>query len=642
LSQSQRSGMLAALERMIKETPDQGTDATEGARLKVDTGLSQAISGEPPPDPRAEQIQAVENRRIERVGGALDVADRNMSFLTEEQQRMLANRLVAESITDGIKNINVLQMAEGMIKGMIDPRQSLAGVAGGFDKMLTGFANIGNWDAWQRDPLGNLLQIAADITTGLATIFSSILGLAALITAVMVALTIITWGFAAPFTGPVIAWMGTVMTYAGWGAIITGGLAVYLNYLAYIKNLHDAGTAETARELFGNTEQMKQNATDGFTGAMAVVEGIGAVKMGPKLSSGEFFSQVPRSPGAFARQTAQGIRRGAGSIASAPGRIGRGIRNLFAGGKQGLIRFKERIQGLFGRRRPGRPGEVDLPDSPQARQRHQSQLDDARGKRVSDMDRADLDAELREVGNSQPRRVDPGSAHHREYDVEIQANGHTYRRRRDGRGWCRFSAEECGIPDHALPADARRKIQDFDGDLVDDFDDPDIRDLDPESRRILDENDRLMREQGVDLDFDADEIVGHTRITADGRIVNQHLAGKRHPHSGVPFNQDGFPEFDSLHDTPDMPGDLIGPHISDDAQMRWATRNLRAEINANPALRASFTPQQLAAIQRGRARIPGYTWHHHHNGRGLQLVDRNLHKLTGHSGGRQVTGGRPR
>ncbi len=82
-----------------------------------------------------------------------------MNFLTAEQQRMLADRLVAESIADDIKNINVLQMGERMLKAMVDPREMLAGVVGGFEKMLTGFANIGNWEAWQRDPLGNLLQL---------------------------------------------------------------------------------------------------------------------------------------------------------------------------------------------------------------------------------------------------------------------------------------------------------------------------------------------------------------------------------------------------------------------------------------------------------------------------------------------------
>ncbi|MCP4287758.1 MAG: DUF4157 domain-containing protein [Gammaproteobacteria bacterium] len=459
MEQPQRDSLLRTLNEMIQRAPDQGTAETEGARLKVDTGLSQAIMGEQPADPRAPQIQEVENRRIQRVGGVLDIADQNMTFLTVQQQQMLANRLVAESITDDIKNINVLQMAKDMLTGMIDPRQSLTSVVGGFEKMLTGVANIGNWEAWQRDPLGNLLQIAADITTGLAMIFSTILGIATVITAIMVALIIITWGFAAVTASPVIAWMGSLISFAGWGAIIAGSLSVLFNYLSYIKNLHDAGTAETARELFGNTEQMKQNATDGFQGAMAVVEGIGAVKMGPKLSSGQIWENFPRTPGQWASQTVQGARQGLRTIAGAPAAVARGARKLFQGGRRGLLRFKERIRGFFGRRRPGRPGDVDLDvDTPQARQRRQTQLDEARGKRVRDMDDAEFRTEMREVGDNRPRRIEPGSEHFDSYDIEIEANDHTYRRRRDGKGWCRFSsAEECGIPDDALPPEARRQ-----------------------------------------------------------------------------------------------------------------------------------------------------------------------------------------
>lgn len=467
MTQPQRTGLLAALEKMIQRTPDQGTEATEGARKKVDTGLSKKIMGDQPADPRAENIREVENRRIARVGGVLDVADKNMVFLTAEQQRMLASQLVAQSITDDIKNISILQMGKGMIQGMIDPRQSLTGVVGGFEKMLTGFANIGNWDAWKKDPLGNLLQVAADITTGLAMIFSSILGIAALITAVMVALTIISWFTLSWFTGPVIGWMGTIMTYAGWGAIISGGLAVYFNYLAYIKNLHDAGTAETARELFGNTEQMKQNASDGFQGAMAVVEGIGAVKMGPKLSSGEFFKQVPRSPGQWASQTLQSGRDGLAAVGRAPAAIARGIKRLFQGGKQGLLRFKERIQGLFRRRQPGNVGASEPHvQTPAGRAQHQSHLDDARGKPLSQMDDAQRAAEMRELGENRPRRVEAGSEHFDTYDVEIKSNGHTYRRRKDGKGWCRFTAKECGIQEADLPNSVKEQSQKFDTDAT--------------------------------------------------------------------------------------------------------------------------------------------------------------------------------
>jgi hypothetical protein len=475
MEQPEREGLLAALDRMIQQAPESGTDETEGRRLTVDTGLapivseayipgvsaaSDAIRGPQGPDPRAEEIQAVEERRTKRVGGVLDVADRNMGHLTAAQQRMLAERLVAESIRDDIANISVLQMGREMIAGMIDPRMSLASIVGGFEKMATGLANIGNLDAWRRDPLGNLLQVAADITTGLAMIFSTILGLAAMITALMVVLTIVSWGVLSPVTGPVIAWMGTVMTYAGWGAIITGALAIYFNYLAYIKNLHDAGTAETARELFGNTEQMRQNATDGFQGAMAVAAGVGGVKMGPRLSSPDFFAAVPRSPAAAAGLVVDSGRSGLAAAGAAGAALAHGARALFAGGRAGLVRFRNRIQATFRRRPAGRPRTADV-DTPRARQRQQADLDAARNRRLADLDEPQVRAELREAGRQKPRAVDRNSEHFRDYDVEVRANGHTYRRRRDGRGWCRFSSKECfgdldlneGLPDQYIGLD---------------------------------------------------------------------------------------------------------------------------------------------------------------------------------------------
>lgn len=428
MPEEEKQGLLATLDIMIANTPDNGTDATEGARYQVNTGWSQGLQnaqdsvvrfgletqfgaaggaaadamglGVPDPgDPRAPRIQAVDNARAARLGGVLDVADQNMGRLSQEQQQMLAERLVAESITDDIANINVLQMGRDMLVGMVNPAMALQGVVGGLEKTFTGVANIFNAEAWERDPLGNLLQIAADISTGLAMVFSSILGIAGMITALMIALTIISWGTLSPITGPVIGWMGTVMTYAGWGAIISGLLSVYFNSLAYVKNLHDAGTAETARELFGNTEQMRQNATDGFQGAMAVVEGVGAVKMAPGMRSGQLLADLPPNPGAFARQTINGARQGLSNIASLPARAARGARRLFAGGRQGLTAFKRKIQSFFRR--------VDGPD-----------VDVNTGARV------------RTTG---PDGGDLGSFHGRRVDAELDLpDGHRARVLEDG------------------------------------------------------------------------------------------------------------------------------------------------------------------------------------------------------------------
>ncbi len=454
LQPKEQTGVLAALDKMIAVTPDDGTEATEGKRMEVK--LSSGGGG--PQDPRQADIDAVDNKRIQRLGGVLDIADAKMHLLSQAQQRMLAERLVAESITDDIKNISVMQMAKGMVEGMINPMASLQGVVGGFEKTFSGVANIFNADAWAKDPLGNLLQIAADISTGLAMVFSSILGIAGMITALMVALTIISWGTLSPITGPVIGWMGTVMTYAGWGAIIAGLLSVYFNSLAYIKNLNDAGTATTARELFGNTEQMKKNAQDGFTGAMAVVEGVGAVKMGPVMKSGAFMKNVPKSPGAFARQTVNGAKEGLESLAKAPGRIAAGAKKLFAGGKTGLKNFKKKIQSFFSKSSKNNKldFDVDAP-GPGGKKQQQKHLDSSKKKKSDELTPSEKKAEVDAAAKKDVRDIDKNSEFAKDYDMEVEVNGHTYRRRKDGQGWCRFSDKPsaCKID---LPAEGKAKL----------------------------------------------------------------------------------------------------------------------------------------------------------------------------------------
>jgi RHS repeat-associated protein len=126
-----------------------------------------------------------------------------------------------------------------------------------------------------------------------------------------------------------------------------------------------------------------------------------------------------------------------------------------------------------------------------------------------------------------------------------------------------------------------------------------------------------------------------------GLHKNEHLAGDEHPKTGVPFNASGYPEFDSLFDVT-LPKSMIGPTITDDAQMKFATKELAAAIEEDPGLKARFTKAQLEDIGNGEARIAGLTWHHNEDGETMQLVDRETHAKTGHAGGRCNTGGRPR
>ena len=123
-------------------------------------------------------------------------------------------------------------------------------------------------------------------------------------------------------------------------------------------------------------------------------------------------------------------------------------------------------------------------------------------------------------------------------------------------------------------------------------------------------------------------------------INNGHLAGKTYPSTGVPFDKDGFPIFQS-NGNASLPKDFIGPYISDTKQFQAATRQLWNQIKDNPARQRLFTSEQLEQIKRGEAYISGFTWHHHQDGLTMQFVNRQIHRKTGHSGGRQVTGGRP-
>jgi hypothetical protein len=122
---------------------------------------------------------------------------------------------------------------------------------------------------------------------------------------------------------------------------------------------------------------------------------------------------------------------------------------------------------------------------------------------------------------------------------------------------------------------------------------------------------------------------------------NEHLAGQKHPVTGVPYKDNGYPAFDSIADVI-LPEELRGPEVSDARQFAEASRQLRERLKRRPTLESIFSPEQLEAIKKGWPRIPGLTWHHHEDGMTLQLVDRDTHARTGHSGGREASGGRPK
>jgi len=91
-------------------------------------------------------------------------------------------------------------------------------------------------------------------------------------------------------------------------------------------------------------------------------------------------------------------------------------------------------------------------------------------------------------------------------------------------------------------------------------------------------------------------------------IRNKDLAGKKHPDTGIPFDKDGFPDFSSV-----------------------ATHTVKLPHTGTPA---DFTAANRAA---GFASTPpGMTWHHHQDGRTMQLVPSEIHRRTGHTGSRGI------
>lgn len=96
-----------------------------------------------------------------------------------------------------------------------------------------------------------------------------------------------------------------------------------------------------------------------------------------------------------------------------------------------------------------------------------------------------------------------------------------------------------------------------------------------------------------------------TPVEPGSVIRNRGLAGKNHPESGIPYDREGFPDFSGVTSkTVRLPH--TGHYSTDSAA-------------ANRAAGFTKTPD-------------GMTWHHHQDGRTMQLVPKRIHEQTGHTG----------
>lgn len=117
-------------------------------------------------------------------------------------------------------------------------------------------------------------------------------------------------------------------------------------------------------------------------------------------------------------------------------------------------------------------------------------------------------------------------------------------------------------------------------------------------------------------------------------IRNGHLANKSHPVTKVPFDKYGFPRFNAV-------GKVILKQeywkSKSETQNKHCNINLALAAETNPALKKKFTKQQLFTMKKGNT-PKGYIWHHHQQRGLMQLVNKDDHENTGHTGGKSIWG----
>jgi len=128
------------------------------------------------------------------------------------------------------------------------------------------------------------------------------------------------------------------------------------------------------------------------------------------------------------------------------------------------------------------------------------------------------------------------------------------------------------------------------------------------------------------------ESVGSNTVPTQS-APNVKLAGKRHPQTGIVFDQRGFPIFDDIakFDTR-LPANIAKVRARD-SHFFEATKQLKFALDSGQINKSTFDASQQKAISNLEKKIPGYTWHHHQEFGRLQLIPDVMHEKSGHIGG---------
>lgn len=289
--------------------------------VNVAAGLPSWLTGEPEANAEERQRaqQREEHRRADEIAEITNRADGHFERLSAGDKMGIAVQLMGRNLFGSVHNISwpgwggIAKGAGHLAAGLIDPRAPLMGVVGGLNMIINGVANFARRPSW-----GGALKMAADIATGLTIILGSITALAGVIIAIMTAITILSFGTAAPITGPVIAFCATVMSTVGGWTLWVGAIALLLQELVFLKNLYEAATAQTAEQL----QQQSDNMTEDARNAGNVVMQMGMAKLA-QVGGRNMQSAIQEAGGGVrfaARMGAEGL----------PNRVATGVRQ--AGG----------------------------------------------------------------------------------------------------------------------------------------------------------------------------------------------------------------------------------------------------------------------------------------------------------------------
>lgn len=340
---------------LVQRTPESGSENSEIQRApedgyedrrEVDLLSAFAQQQEQTDVQRQQTLQAAEERRQADLAYIRSQSEGGFERLNVLDKGWIALKLMGRNLFGGLSNIKMPSAGE-LLVSLFNPVVALRGVVAGLNQVLGGAANLFSLAQWKKDPIGNLLKSAADIATGITVILGSITALAGIIIAIMTALIILTWGFAAPVAGPVISFCASVLVTVGGWTIAVGKVALLLQALVFIKNLIEAMASKTAEDLRVNSNQMTSDARNFGNAAlqigMAKLGQIGGrnlqTRMGLFGSPTTWAADMPRRFLNGGRNFFLGFGRAGSGISNFFGAAGRlGPRGLLAGLRTGILK----------------------------------------------------------------------------------------------------------------------------------------------------------------------------------------------------------------------------------------------------------------------------------------------------------------